>query len=334
MFKSLEEVTSTSKPKIFIDGRGGVVGAKIYGWLSERDDLEFLLIDPDKRRDVEERRRFLNAADLVLLCLPEDTAQQAVELVENPKTRILDTSPAHRTQPDWVYGFAELLPGQRQRICVSKRVANPGCHASGFLSTVAPLVQLGILPSDYPMSCFSITGYSGGGKEMIAEFQDPNREPALACPSLYSLGLRHSHLNEMQRIAGLDAPPVFSPILCDMYSGMSTSVPLQNHLLRGHPSAQDICEMLASYYEGQTLVSVDPFGSQGIRLNSGAFAGSCRLEITVCGHEDQTLLTARFDNLGKGVAAAAIQNLNLMLGIPETLGLPPEQAAEHIPQHP
>ena len=266
------------------------MGAKIYELLSQRDDLEFLIIDPDKRRDVEERKKFLNAADLALLCLPEDTARETISLVENPSTRILDTSPAHRTQPGWVYGFAELLPGQRQRIRFSKRV--------------------------------SITGYSGGGKEMIAEFQAPDRDPALACPSLYSLGLRHNHLNEMQHIAGLTAPPVFAPILSDMYSGMSTSVPLQNRLLKGHPSAQDICEMLASYYEGQALVSVAPFGSEGARLNSGAFAGSCRLEITVCGHEDQTLLTARFDNLGKGVAAAAIQNLNLMLGFSETTGLP------------
>ena len=298
------------------------MGAKIYELLSKRDDLEFLIIDPDKRRDVEERKKFLNAADLVLLCLPEDTARETIPLVENPNTRILDTSPAHRTESGWVYGFAELLPGQRQRIRFSKRVSNPGCHASGFLSTVAPLVKLGILPPDYPVSCFSITGYSGGGKEMIAEFQDPNRDPALSCPSLYALGLRHNHLNEMQHIAGLTDAPVFTPILSDMYSGMSTSVPLQNRLLRGHPTAEDICEMLTSYYKGQTLVSVAPFGSQGPRLNSGSFAGSSRLEITVCGHEEQTLLTARFDNLGKGVAAAAIQNLNLMLGFGETAGIP------------
>ena len=155
------------------------MGAKIYELLSQRDDLEFLIIDPDKRRDVEERKKFLNAADLVLLCLPEDTARETIPLVENPNTRILDTSPAHRTEPGWVYGFAELLPGQRQRIRFSKRVSNPGCHASGFLSTVAPLVKLGILPPNYPVSCFSITGYSGGGKEMIAEFQDPDRDPAL-----------------------------------------------------------------------------------------------------------------------------------------------------------
>ena len=239
------------------------MGAKIYELLSQRDDLEFLIIDPDKRRDVEERKKFLNAADLVLLCLPEDTARETIPLVENPSTRILDTSPAHRTEPGWVYGFAELLPGQRQRIRFSKRVSNPGCHASGFLSTVAPLVKLGILPPDYPVSCFSITGYSGGGKEMIAEFQDPDRDPALACPSLYSLGLRHNHLNEMQHIAGLTAPPVFTPILSDMYSGMSTSVPLQNRLLKGHPTAEDVCEMLASYYEGQTLVSVAPLREPG-----------------------------------------------------------------------
>ncbi|MBS7218211.1 MAG: N-acetyl-gamma-glutamyl-phosphate reductase [Oscillospiraceae bacterium] len=309
------------KPKIFIDGKGGVVGAKIYGLLSQRDDLELLLIDPEKRRDVRERKKLLNMADLALLCLPSDTARETPVLVENPETRLLDTSPAHRTTEGWVYGFPELLPGQRQRIRFSKRVANPGCHASGFLSIAAPLVKLGVLPTDYPASCFSITGYSGGGKEMIAEFQMPDRDPALAAPSLYALGLDHNHLNEMQHIAGLDYPPVFTPILSDMYSGMSTSIPLQNHLLRGQPTAEDVCEMMASYYEGQSLVTVAPFGKNSPRLTSNAFAGTNRLEITVCGHEEQTLITARFDNLGKGVAAAAVQNLNLMLGFPETEGL-------------
>ena len=309
------------KPKIFIDGKGGVVGAKIDALLSRRDDLELLLINPEKRRDVEERKKLLNMADLALLCLPSETARETPVLVENPETRLLDASPAHRTTEGWVYGFPELLPGQRQRIRFSKRVANPGCHASGFLSIAAPLVKLGVLPPDYPVTCFSITGYSGGGKEMIAEFQDPGRDPALAAPSLYALGLDHSHLNEMQHIAGLDHPPVFTPILSDMYSGMSTSVPLQNRLLRGHPTAEDVCEMLASYYEGQALVTVAPFGKNGPRLVSNAFAGTDRLEITVCGHGEQTLLTARFDNLGKGVAAAAVQNLNLMLGFPETEGL-------------
>ena len=312
----------TEKKTIFIDGSSGTAGLRIYDRLAQRADITLLTLPRELGHDIEAQREMLNRADIAFLCLPDAAAITAADLVENPDTVVLDTSTAHRTAPGWVYGFAELLPGQRQRIRFSKRVSNPGCHASGFLSTVAPLVKLGILPPDYPVSCFSITGYSGGGKEMIAEFQDPGRDPALACPSLYSLGLRHNHLNEMQHIAGLTAPPVFTPILSDMYSGMSTSVPLQNRLLKGHPSAQDICEMLASYYEGQTLVSVAPFGSQGPRLNSGAFAGSSRLEITVCGHEEQTLLTARFDNLGKGVAAAAIQNLNLMLGFDETAGIP------------
>ena len=200
-------------------------------------------------------------------------------------------------------------------------MANPGCHASGFLSIAAPLVKLGVLPPDYPVTCFSITGYSGGGKEMIAEFQDPDRDPALAAPSLYALGLDHSHLNEMQHIAGLDHPPVFTPILSDMYSGMSTSVTLQNHLLRGYPSARDIWEMLWQHYRRQALVTVAPFGGEGGRLVSNALAGTDRMEITVSGNREQTLLTARFDNLGKGVAAAAVQNLNLMLGFPETEGL-------------
>lgn len=307
--------------KIFIDGKGGVVGAKIARVLSQREDLELLTIAPELHRDENERRRIMNQADLVILCLPEEAAKRGVELVENPDTRIIDTSPAHRTSPGWVYGFAELLPGQRERIRSARRVANPGCHASGFLSTVAPLTAMGILPPDYPLSCFSITGYSGGGKHMIQEFQDPNRAQELSVPALYALELRHNHLPEMQHIAGLDHPPVFVPILSDMYSGMSTSVTLQNHLLRGYPSARDIWEMLWQHYRRQALVTVAPFGGESGRLVSNALAGTDRMEITVSGNREQTLLTARFDNLGKGVAAAAIQNLNLMLGLEETRGL-------------
>ena len=311
-----------NKPKVYIDGQEGTTGLEIHQRLAGRDDIELLSIEPDKRKDLTERKRLINEADLVFLCLPDAAAVEAVGLIENSHTRVIDASTAHRTAPGWVYGFPELYKDPAQTIGTARFVANPGCHATGFLAAAAPLAALNVLPRDYPLTCFSLTGYSGGGKEMIAEFQDPGRDPSLACPSLYSLGLRHNHLNEMQHIAGLTAPPVFTPILSDMYSGMSTSVPLQNRLLKGHPSAQDICEMLSSYYEGQTLVSVAPFGSQGPRLNSGAFAGSSRLEITVCGHEEQTLLTARFDNLGKGVAAAAIQNLNLMLGFDETAGIP------------
>ena len=310
-----------SKPVVFIDGKEGTTGLQIYERLGGRGDIELLLIDPEKRRDPDERKKLMNAADLVFLCLPDDAAREAVTLVENPKTRIIDASTAHRTAEGWVYGFAELLPGQRQRIKFSGRVANPGCHATGFLSTVAPMVKLGVLPPDYPLTCWSLTGYSGGGKKLIAEYEAPDRDPLLKSPAPYAIGLKHKHLPEMQKLAGLKYPPVFLPVLGDIYKGMTTCVMLQNRLLSGTPTAQDICEMLASYYEGQALVRVAPFGGTEPRLYTGKLAGQDYLQITVTGHEDQTLLTAQFDNLGKGASGAAVQNMNLMLGFAETAGL-------------
>jgi len=310
-----------NKPKVYIDGKEGTTGLQIYERLGNRGDIELLLIDEDKRKDTEERRKFLNAADLVFLCLPDAAAVEAVSLIDNPNTRVIDASTAHRTAEGWVYGFAELLPGQRQRIKFAKRVANPGCHATGFLSTVAPLVELGILPKDYPVTCFSLTGYSGGGKKLIAEYEDPQRSQLLASPAPYATGLQHKHLPEMQKIAGLDYAPVFLPVLGDVYKGMATTVMLQNRLLKGTPTAQSIYEMLASYYQGQTMVKLAPFGGSGPRIYTNQLAGKDYLEITVSGHGEQTLLSAQFDNLGKGASGAAVQNMNLMLGFEETAGL-------------
>ena len=309
------------KPKVYIDGKEGTTGLQIYQRLGEREDIELLLIDEDKRKDPEERKKFLNAADLVFLCLPDAAAVEAVSMIENPGTRVIDASTAHRTAEGWVYGFPELLPGQRQRIKFASRVANPGCHATGFLSTAAPLVKLGVLPTDYPVACFSLTGYSGGGKKMIAEYEGPDRSVLLDAPNIYATGLQHKHLPEMQKLAGLDYPPVFAPILGDIYKGMATSVMLQNRLLKGNPSAQDIWELLTSYYEGQSMITIAPFGGNAPRLAANALAGRDVLEITVSGHGDQTMLTAQFDNLGKGASGAAVQNMNIMLGFPETTGL-------------
>ena len=314
-----------NRPKVFIDGKEGTTGLQIYERLGGRDDIELLLIDEDKRKDTEERKKFLNAADLVFLCLPDAAAVEAVSLIDNPKPRVIDASTAHRTARGWVYGFAELLPGQRQRIRFANRVANPGCHATGFLSTAAPLVELGVLPKHYPVTCFSLTGYSGGGKKLIAEYEAEGRSVLLDAPNIYATGLKHKHLPEMQKLAGLDQPPVFAPILGDIYKGMATSILLQNSLLTGTPTAQDICEMLASYYEGQKLVKVAPCGGAAPRLAANALAGKDYLEITVTGHEDQTMLTAQFDNLGKGASGAAVQNMNIMLGFAETTGLNIEQ---------
>ena len=309
------------KPKVYIDGKEGTTGLQIYQRLGEREDIELLLIDEDKRKDPDERKKFLNAADLVFLCLPDAAAVEAVSMIENPATRVIDASTAHRTAEGWVYGFPELLPGQRQRIKFASRVANPGCHATGFLSTAAPLVKLGLLPTDYPLTCFSLTGYSGVGKKMIAEYEAPDRSVLLDAPSIYATGLQHKHLPEMQKLAGLDQPPVFAPILGDIYKGMATSILLQNRLLKGNPSAQDIWELLMSYYEGQSMVTIAPFGGRAPRLAANAMAGRDVLEITVSGHGDQTMLTAQFDNLGKGASGAAVQNMNIMLGFPEITGL-------------
>ena len=310
-----------NKPKVYIDGKEGTTGLQIYERLGERQDIELLLIDEDKRKDRDERKKFLNAADLVFLCLPDAAAMEAVELIDNPKTRVIDASTAHRTAEGWTYGFAELLPGQRQRIKFANRVANPGCHATGFLSSVAPLVELGILPKDYPVTCFSLTGYSGGGKKLIAEYEASDRSELLSGPAPYAIGLKHKHLPEMQKIAGLAHPPVFVPILGDVYKGMATTIMLQNHLLKGAPTAQTICDMLTSYYEGQEMVKVAPFGGNSPRLYTNELAGKDYLQLTVTGHEGQTMITAQFDNLGKGASGAAVQNMNIMLGFEQTTGL-------------
>jgi N-acetyl-gamma-glutamyl-phosphate reductase len=308
------------KPLVFIDGREGTTGLQIYDRLSARQDIELLLIEEEKRKDPIARSQLLNAADLVFLCLPDTAAREAVSMIQNSSTRVIDASTAHRTAPDWVYGFAELH-GLRRRISEARRLANPGCHATGFLSTVAPLVELQLLPRDYPLSCYSLTGYSGGGKSLIAEYENPTRSELLDAPNIYALNLQHKHLPEMQAIAGLSAPPAFSPILGDIYKGMATSVLLQNRLLPGAPSAKDIWEALSSYYAEAALVSVAPFGGATPRLAANYLAGSDRLEIVVSGHEEQTMLTALFDNLGKGASGAAVQNMNLMLGFDELAGL-------------
>ena len=309
------------KPTIYIDGQAGTTGLQIYQRLGDREDITLLSIDPSKRKDAAERKKLLNAADLVFLCLPDAASVEAVSLIDNPNVRVIDASTAHRTNPAWTYGFSELSAAQKDAIRTTKRLANPGCHATGFISSTAPLVQAGIIPTDYPMTCYSLTGYSGGGRKMIAEYEAADRAASLDAPNIYGLSLKHKHLPEMQKVAGLKVPPVFSPILGDIYQGMATSVLLHNRLLRGNPTAEDLCDMLSAYYEGQKLVSVAPFGGTTPRLSANALAGSDRLEITVCGHEEQTMLTARFDNLGKGASGAAVQNMNLMLGFDETAGL-------------
>ena len=309
------------KPNVYIDGKEGTTGLQIYDRLSGREDINLLLIDDDRRKDLTERKKYLNGADIVFLCLPDGAAVEAVGLIDNPNTRVIDASTAHRTADGWVYGFPELLAGQRQRIKFAKRVANPGCHATGFLSIVAPLVAMDILPKDYPVTCFSLTGYSGGGKKMIAEYEGEGKAEELYSPRIYGTNLKHKHLPEMQALSGLKYPPVFSPIVDDYYKGMATGIQLHNALLKGKPTAQDICELLGRYYEDQTMVRVAPWGSESGMLAANTFSGYDNLEISVTGTGEQTLIVSRFDNLGKGASGAAVQNMNLMLGLDETTGL-------------
>lgn len=309
------------KTKVYIDGQSGTTGLQIYDRIGSRDDLELLRIDEDKRHDIEERRKFLNAADIVFLCLPDAGAIEAVSLIDNPHVRVIDASTAHRTAKGWTYGFPEYSKEQRKAIQNSSRVANPGCHATGSISTIAPLVRMGILPKDYPVSIYSLTGYSGGGKKMIAEYEAEGRDEKLDAPGLYGLSLKHKHLPEITRMTGLTYPPVFLPIVDDYYKGMATTILLQNRLLSGVSSAEDVCGKLADYYQDEHFVKVMPFGSNGARIHANELAGTNELHIYVCGNEEQTMVTALFDNLGKGASGAAVQNMNIMLGLDETTGL-------------
>ena len=309
------------KPVIYIDGKEGTTGLQIFERLGSRDDIDLILIDEDKRKDTAERKKFINAADIVFLCLPDAAAREAVALCDNPNTRFIDASTAHRTHPDWDYGFPELSAAHRDAIIRSKRVANPGCHASGFISSVYPLVKLGIVPADYPLTCSSLTGYSGGGKKLIAEYEDENRDPRHDSHRIYGLSLKHKHLPEMTHVCGLTAAPVFVPILGDFYKGMASTIMLHNALLPGKPTAQDIHAKLTEYYAGQQLVSVAPFGGDEPVIYADTLAGHDSLRLIVCGHEEQTIVTALFDNLGKGASGAAVQNMNLMLGFDELAGL-------------
>ncbi len=309
------------RTRVYIDGQSGTTGLQIYDRIGARKDLELLRIDEDKRHDVEERRKYLNAADIVFLCLPDAGAVEAVSLIDNPNVRVIDASTAHRTADGWTYGFPEYSKDQREKIRNSRRVANPGCHATGAISTIAPLVHMGILPKDYPVSVYSLTGYSGGGKKMIAEYEAKDRDEKLSAPGLYGLTLRHKHLPEITKMTGLLFPPVFLPVVDDYYKGMATTILLENRLLAGTPSAEDVCEKLAGYYEGEHFVKVMPFGSNGARIHANELAGTNELHICVCGNEEQTMVTALFDNLGKGASGAAVQNMNIMLGLDETTGL-------------
>ena len=313
-----------AKPKIYIDGQEGTTGLRIFERFSGRDDIEILTIDPALRKDADERKKLINASDITFLCLPDAAAKEAVSLVENENVRIIDASTAHRVNPDWAYGFPELSAAHREAIANGKRIANPGCHATGFVSLVHPLVAAGVLPADALLTCFSLTGYSGGGKKMIAQYGDENRDIALDSPRIYGLTHQHKHLPEMQKVCGLANAPLFTPIVADYYAGMLVSVPLMASQLKDVSSLAQLHECYADSYAGQKMVKVMPVSAQadvGGFLASNGCAGWDGLEIYVTGNDERMMVYARFDNLGKGASGAAVQSMNIMLGCDEATGL-------------
>lgn len=310
------------KKKVFIDGREGTTGLQIVERLEHRPELELLTIDDTKRKDAAARKKLINEADVVFLCLPDDAARESVSLVENDRTVIIDASTAHRTLDSWAYGFPELGPDFREKIQTGKRIAVPGCYASGFVSVVRPLVATGLLPGGYPVTAFGLSGYSGGGKRLIAEYEDAARSQEYQSPRQYALALSHKHLPEMHKYGMLEHSPVFSPVVCDYYKGMTVSVPLHTRLLAERVTPAQLAQRYADYYKNQQFISVLSYESlPGGVLYANTLAGTNRLQIIVCGADSRLEVVARLDNLGKGASGAAVQCMNLALGFDEAAGL-------------
>lgn len=311
------------KYKVFVDGQEGTTGLRIHEYLAQRSDIEVLSIDAQRRKDPAERERLLNAADVAFLCLPDAAAREAVALVRNPATCLIDASTAHRTQPGWVFGLPELAPGQRDAIRRSKRIANPGCHASSFILLLRPLVDAGLVPADYPVSATSITGYSGGGKQMIEQYRQQPLPPALAAPRPYALTLAHKHLPEMMAHTGLRTRPILMPVVGNFYKGLAVSVPLPLDLL--HTSVDAVQRCYAQRYAGERFVRVlplrDPDTLAGGFFDVQGCNDSNRVDLFVFANDTQAIVIARLDNLGKGASGAAVQAMNVHLGVDEGLGL-------------
>jgi N-acetyl-gamma-glutamyl-phosphate reductase len=313
------------KKTVFIDGQHGTVGLKIHERLRNRNDIELVEIAGEKRKDPAARKKLLNEADIVFLCLPDDAARESVSLISNQAVRVIDGSTAHRVTPGWVYGFPELDKGQRALIRNSKRIAVPGCHATGFISMLYPLVSRGIVPPDYPVTCNAVAGYSGGGKAMIADYETANIPEDIKNPRPYSLGLNHKHIPEMTKMAGLSQPPLFSPTVINAYAGEIISVPLTVRYLKKQLAAADVRAVLAEHYAGERFVKVMPYPADSYLKNGFLTFADCNgtnnLEIFVFGGKELILLCARFDNLGKGSSGAAVQVMNLVLSLPEETSL-------------
>ena len=307
--------------KIYIDGQEGTTGLKILERFKGRNDIELLRIDEDKRKDNDERKRMINSSDFTFLCLPDAAAREAVEMADE-NVRIIDASTAHRTNPDWAYGFPELGKDFREKIVKSNRVAVPGCYASGFASMVYPLVKLGIMPADYPASAHAVSGYSGAGKKAIAVYESADRPADFDSPRQYALTQQHKHLPEMQKICGLEYAPSFNPLICGFFSGMVVSLPLHTRLLTKKYGADDIRKALAEYYADSFFVKVMPEGEpEDGFIGANNLSGTNNMEIFVNGNDERLIICSRLDNLGKGASGAAVQCLNIMMGIDEKTGL-------------
>jgi len=312
------------KYAVYVDGQEGTTGLRINEYLAQRADIEVLRIDADKRKDPAERARLLNAADVAFLCLPDAASREAAAMVTNPRTCLIDASTAHRTAPGWAFGLPELAKGQRAAIRESKRIANPGCHASAFILAVRPLVDAGLLSPDALVTATSITGYSGGGKSMIAEYE-AGGQPKLTAPRPYALGLTHKHLPEMMAHTGLRHAPVFMPIVANFYKGLAVTVPLHLNQLRAGTTPQQVRDALAAHYEGERFVHVKPLRDPDTLAGGFFDVQACNdtnnVDLFVFGSEQQILVMARLDNLGKGASGAAVQSMNVHLGVDESLGL-------------
>lgn len=306
--------------KIFIDGKAGTTGLRIFNRLSERDDIELITLSDEERKDVAARKQALNSCDIAFLCLPDDAARESVSLIDNPDVVVLDTSTAHRTAEGWTYGFAELDENQAEKIASSKRIAVPGCHASGFIALVAPLVKAGLIDKAAALSCFSLTGYSGGGKKMIAEYESEDRPVLYEAPRQYGITQQHKHLKEMKYVTGIEKEPVFCPVVAPFYSGMEVTVPLHKEMVNSENPVADIKKIYEKAYQGPIVNFKDEIGEGGF-LSAGAYSGLDTMEISVSGNDDRMILTARYDNLGKGASGAAIQCMNLVMKVSESKNL-------------
>ena len=311
--------------KVFIDGKEGTTGLKIFERFEKRNDIEILSISDDLRKDTKERQRLINESDFTFLCLPDAAAIESASLCTNPNTKIIDASTAHRTNPAWAYGFPELDASFREKIQNSNRVATPGCYASGFVALGYPLVKANIVPKDYPITIHAVSGYSGAGKKAIAQYEDPNRDIGLDTPRQYALTQEHKHLKEMKYITGLDFEPVFNPYICDYFAGMTVTVPLHTRLLSKKVTAKEVWETLAAHYENSRFVKVAGFMGEGTLpeafIPANTLEGTNSMQIFVYGNDERIMLCSRFDNLGKGASGAAVQCMNIMMGIDEGLGL-------------